>query len=200
MLQIKKDIQNTIGKRKAVFLFTGSKESTMLMDMISDIDIKTVFIDTGFHFDEMMDYVKSFGSKIEVIKDNSASVDLMVDMDRCCAQRKREVLNKYLKNIRAEYLIVPFRDEEKDNMIEESYLRGISDIRIIRPLADLTDRDIWIKIKQDNLSYSKIYNRGYGIVDCKACTTRLGRKEHEKREDDNTDRDTEEKLKSLGYM
>ncbi len=201
MQEIRKVLEEDISRAKSVLLFTGDKGSTLLLDVVQNMNVNIVFIDTGYHFDEIMDYVKSSGNRIEIIKNNNTSIDPAVDMDRCCNQRKAEALKDYLDRVKAECLIVPFRDEERGNGIEDSYLEGIDNIETRRPLADLTERDIWVKIKENKLPFSTIYNKGYRVVDCKCCTTRHGRKKQggENKEKE-LDRETEEKLKSLGYM
>lgn len=201
MQQIKRNLGEHIRGKKSVFLFTGDNGSALLMGVVKNMNVNIVFIDTGYHFNEIIDYVKSYGSEIVIIKNNSASAEPAGGMDKCCYQRKIEVLKGYLDNLKAECLIVSFRDEEKDNKIEDSYLRGIDNIKIIMPLSDLTERDIWIKIKENKLTFSKIYNKGYKFVDCKCCTTRHGRRNKDRGEKiKEVDRETEEKLKSLGYM
>ncbi len=201
---IKKHLEETVKDKQAVFLFTGEKGSTLIINIIDDINninVKTVFIDTGFHFDEILNYIKELPYKIEIIKSNNATIDSSVNMYECCKQRKAETLRHYLTEAKADCLIVPFIDEEKKYEVEDSYLNGIENIEIIRPLSNLTERDIWISIKEKKMPFSKIYNKGYKIVDCKCCTTRTGRKVPQKevlsREFDS---ETIEKLKSLGYM
>jgi len=125
------------------------------------MNIRIVFIDTGYHFNEIMSYAEKLSSKIEIIVNNKASINYAVDMDKCCTERKAETLKEYLNNIKVECLVVPFRDDDKLNGIENSYLKGIDNIEIIRPLADLTERDIWTRIKEQNLTFSTIYKRGY---------------------------------------
>lgn len=209
MKQIKKNLEESICGGGTIFLFTGDKGSTLLMNVVKDLtaaqagmNVSIVFIDTGYQFDEIMNYVKNLGSRIEIIKNNGVSINHTIDMDRCCGQRKVEALKEYLVNFKSECLIVPFIDEEKGNGIEDSYLKGINNIKIMKPLADLTDRDIWIKIKKYKLPFSTIYNKGYKIVDCKCCTTRHGRRKQgdENNRDKGFDKEIEEKLKSLGYM
>lgn len=202
MQQMKKNLAEHIGDRKAVLLFTGDVESTLLMGVAADLNVKVIFIDTGYHFDEIIDYVKGFGSKIETIKNTNASVDYTVDMDKCCYQRKVETLKGYLDNINAQCLIVPFRNDERDSGIEDSYLKGIGNIEIIRPLSDLTQQDVWRKIKEYKLSFSVIYHKGHRFIDCASCVTRHGRKKQFEENKDRKllDKEIEEKLKSLGYI
>ena len=201
MQEIIKNLEEHIRGRKAIFLFTGDKGSTLLMNVVKEMKMRIVFVDTGYHFEEIIDFNKKLGGKIEIVSNSNVTVNYSDDMIECCKQRKMEALQGYLDKVKAECLIVPFTDEEKDNGIEASYLSGIENIKIIRPLADLTERDIWLKIRENKLPYSTIYNKGYKIVDCKCCTTRRGRKKHgEDTQDKIRDQETEEKLRSLGYM
>lgn len=201
MQNIKKYIEQSIKGKKAVFLFTGDKDSTLLINVLKDINVEIVFVDTWLHRDEIMDYINHFTNKMKIIKNSDVSIDYTVDAGKCCKQRKAEVLSEYLKSVRAEALIVPFTDEEKIYGIEASYLNGIENIEIIRPLADFTECDIWMKIKEYKFPFSTIYNKGYKVVDCKCCITRFGKRtQSEGREDRGFDKETEEKLKSLGYL
>lgn len=201
MQKIKKNLEGYIRGKKSIFLFTGDKGSTLLMDIIKNTGVSIIFIDTAYQFNEITDYINSLGSKIEIIKNNNASSDFTSGMSECCYQRKTKALKEYLDKTNAECLIVPFINEERNNGIEDSYLNGISNIKIIRPISDLTERDVWIKIKEYKLPFSPIYNKGYRFVDCKCCTTRLGRKKQgEDYKDKGFNKETEEKLKALGYM
>ncbi|OGW37841.1 MAG: hypothetical protein A2Y97_04085 [Nitrospirae bacterium RBG_13_39_12] len=200
MQKIKKDLEEYIRGKKSVFLFTGDRGSTLLMNIIKDMGVSIIFIDTAYQFNEITDYIKSLGSKVEIIISN-ASVDFTSGMSECCYQRKTRVLKEYLDKTNAECLIVPFIDEERNNGIEDSYLTGINNLKIIRPISDLTEQDVWIKIKEYKLPFSPIYNKGYRFVDCKCCTTHHGRKKFiEGDKNRELDKETEEKLKSLGYM
>ena len=201
MQEIKKNLGGYLRGKKSIFLFTGDKGSALLMSVIKEMEVSIIFIDTGYQFNEIIDYAKSLSSKIEIIKNSNVSIDYTSGMSECCYQRKTKVLKEYLDNTNAECLIVPFINEEKDNGIEDSYLNGINNIKIIRPISDLTERDVWIKIKEYRLPFSPIYNKGYRLVDCKCCTTRHGRRKYiEEDKNRGLDKETEEKLKSLGYM
>ncbi len=210
MQQIKKNIKESISDKNAVLLFTGDIGSTLLINIVKDLttvqagmNIQIVFIDTGYHFKETMDYIKKTDSRVKTIKNKTVSIvpTTRNDMDKCCTQRKTVTLKEYLDDIKAECLVVPFRDDEKLYEVEDSYLKSIDNIEIIRPLVDLTERDIWTKIKEHNLSFSSIYNKGYRFVDCKPCTTRFGRKKQsENHKNEVIDKEIEEKLKSLGYL
>lgn len=201
MQDIKKELREYIRGKKSVFLFVGDKGSTLLMDIVKDMEVSIIFIDTGYQFNEIMDYTKSLSNKIEIPKNSNASINYTSDMNECCYQRKVKVLKEYLDDTNTECLIVPFINEERNNGVEDSYLHGINNVKIIKPLASLTERDVWIKIKKYKLPFSTIYNKGYRFVDCRCCMTRHGRKEYSAdNKNKGLDKETEEKLKSLGYM
>jgi len=199
--RIKENLRESIHNRKALLLFTGDKGSTLLINIIRGMNIHAVFIDTGFHFDEILAYRETLTDKIEIIKNHSAAPDSSVHMPDFCNRMKVELLTEYLSRHQGECLIVPFLDEDKKYGVEDSYLNGLKDVKIIRPLANVNERDVWIMINESNMPYSSIYNKGYKVVDCKCCTTRTGRKKPVKeRSDIAFDKETVEKLKSLGYM
>ena len=198
--RLKKIIEESIKDKNTVFLFTGDKGSTLLTHVVKDLDIKIIFIDTGCQFGEISEYVNSFLGKIEIIGNNNVSVDYIIDANECCRQRKKSVLEDYLQEANAKCLIVPFIEEEKEYGTETSYLRGIDDIEILRPLAEYTERHIWMMIKKNNLQYSRIYNKGYRLVDCKCCITRFGKRCDKDNKKEEFYKETEKKLRALGYL
>lgn len=198
---IKKNLEETIRGKKAVLLFTGDKGSALLINIINDMNVNAVFIDTGFHFEEILNYTEKSNDKVEIISNQNVTVNSSVDMNRCCNQRKTDVLKKYVSDTGAECLIVPFLNEERKYGVEDSYLNGIEGVDIIRPLADYTEKDIWAIINENRILFPSIYNKGFKIIDCKCCATRIGRKKpSDESKSSDFDRETVEKLKSLGYM
>jgi phosphoadenosine phosphosulfate reductase len=194
-------LAESISRKKSVVLFTGDIGSTLLLDAVKDLNVDIVFIDTCFHFNEIMVYVKSCGDKVVVIKNSDVPVKPEDNMDQCCYQRKAEMLKVYLDSRGAQCLIVPFIDEEHAAEIESSYLSGIDNVEIIKPLYGIAESDIWTSIKERRLPFSKIYNKGYKSIDCRYCTTRHGRKKQDGyKKAEILDKKTEEKLKALGYM
>lgn len=201
MNMLEKKLAESINRKKSVVLFTGDIGSTLLLDAVKDLNVDIVFIDTCFHFSEIMDYVKSCGDKVVVIKNSDLPVKPEDNMDQCCYQRKTEMLKRYLDSRGVQCLIAPFMNEEHAAEIENSYLSGIDNVEIIKPLYGIAESNIWKRIKERRLPFSKIYNKGYKSVDCRQCTTRHGRKKQDGyKKTEILDKKTEEKLKALGYM
>ncbi len=199
-LIIRDEINTAANGKKAVFLFVGDKASALMMNVIDEMDIRVVFIDNGCHFDETIEYAGSFGDRIEVVG-KSKSVDQSSFAENSCDPDRTGALVAYLNEVEAECLIVPFLREEEGNAIESSYLDGINNISMLKPLYDFTEGDIWRNIKMHGLPYSRLYNKGYRFVDCKCRMTRHGVIQHKGAvSKDDIDNDTVEKLKALGYM
>jgi 3'-phosphoadenosine 5'-phosphosulfate sulfotransferase (PAPS reductase)/FAD synthetase len=201
MTDIIDNIKDGIAGRKAAMLFTGSAGSTILINNVYALNIDIIFIDTGYHFDEINDYVRTFGDRITVIGNLDVAAQPGTGMAECCTKRKADVLAGYLSGSGIECLLAPFIHSEQNNRIEQSYLSKISDISIIKPLADWSEKRVWMNIKEGKMKYSAIYRKGFSIVDCRCCVSRFGRRNQDDTESvTELDRETEEKLKALGYM
>jgi len=195
------ELKERIKRKEGVLLITGDKGSTLLLDILKGSNIKSLFIDTGIHFDEVVEYIKDLEKEVDIINSKNTADVTPDNMVKCCRQRKAEPLKKYLYDIKAEYIVVPFTEEDKRNGLEDSYLNGLEGIEIIRPLYDVADRDIWVYIKEHSLAFTSLYRKGYKVIDCRECTTRIGRRRPDKETDNGSfDSETIEKLKSLGYM
>lgn len=201
MDKLREEIIRAAGGLKTVLLFTGDAGSALLLEIVKDMEYGVVFIDTGYHFKDSYEFIKNLDHNIEIVKNKNASILSEDGMKECCRQRKTEALRKYLDSNNVDCLILPFRDDEKDVGIEDSYIRGLGKIKIIRPLASLSEQDLWVKINKNKICFSSLYKKGYKFIDCWCCITRFGRKCQDNVELINeVDRETVDKLKALGYM
>lgn len=57
-------------------------------------------------------------------------------------------------------------NDEKRNMIETCVIKGKN---ILNPIIDWSDTDVWEYIKQNNLSYCKLYDEGFKRLGCVGC-------------------------------
>jgi phosphoadenosine phosphosulfate reductase len=200
ILQIKENIEYFVRGKKAILLLTGDKGSSLLFNIVREMKMRSVFIDTGYHFTEIVSHVED-NNNIDCVRNHDATAEGSDDMQKCCGQRKGDALRSYLSSVEAECLIVPFTAEEKKFGVEDSFLNDIKNIAILKPLYDLTEGDIWTMIREHDMPFSSLYNKGFKIIDCECCTTRIGRTppSDEKSKSD-LDEETVDKLKSLGYM
>ncbi|MBI4843142.1 MAG: phosphoadenosine phosphosulfate reductase family protein [Nitrospirae bacterium] len=199
---IKEELKRMAHGKNAVLLYTGDAGSALLLDAAEGLNIKAVFIDTGYHFSYTLNLVESFGERIEIISAANVAAIPEGGMDECCRLRKTEALNDYLEKTGAGALIVPFRDEESYTEIEDSFLKGVwESIEIIRPLSSMHEKDLWTEIKERGIRFSNLYRKGYRFIDCACCVSRFRRRSGgAPKEAAQMDDETVEKLKALGYM
>ena len=155
--------------------------SAFLLKLVSDVNKnqEVFFIDTGYHFDETLDYkeklkavyglnVKSIGALKEehlfTLKDETWKKN----PDFCCSINKVRPLDILKKqyNIWVSGLMKWQSDHRSTLDIFE--LRG--DILKFYPLLDITKESRDAYIKKHNLPFHPLVAKGYHSIGCKHCT------------------------------
>lgn len=170
------------------FAMTSSfgPESGVLLHMASKIDsnIPVLFLETGFHFPETLEYknqlVKMFGLKnvIDLKAAFERREKLVQDYegkpyeknpDLCCQINKVEPLDAALKGYDAWMSGIRRNqtDFRKSVRILELYEGGLYKIS---PLANMTSRDTWWYLKEHNIPQHPLYEKGYLSIGCWPCT------------------------------
>jgi len=152
------------------------QETYDVMDEIKEkykINIEVYFPDTKSVEDMMCKYGFNLFYK---------SVELR---QLCCKVRKVEPLNRALRNLDA--WICGLRREQAVTRTEikkiEIWSRGFSPVDEpkgstpgstpiikINPLADWTDKQVWDYIKENNVPYNTLHDKGYPSIGCAPCT------------------------------
>jgi len=161
-------------------------ESVVLLHMVSQIDpaIKILFLETGWHFKETLDFkneivkrlkltnivdLKTDPKKREAFNTKTGGKPYEVDPDYCCQINKVEPLDEALKGLDA--WISGIRRSQsktrKDIRIIEEYQGGIFKIN---PLANVTSGDLWWYLKEHNLPKHPLFDKGYLSIGCWPCT------------------------------
>ncbi|MCX7910976.1 MAG: phosphoadenylyl-sulfate reductase, partial [Endomicrobia bacterium] len=94
----------------------------------------------------------------------------------CCKIRKVNPLNRVMKTLDA--WICGLRKEQSLTRLEvkqieeeERIIDGIKrKIIKINPLVDWTESEIWKYIKENDVPYNTLYDRGYTSIGCAPCT------------------------------
>jgi len=150
------------------------KEESVLVHMLSAIEpsARVFMIDTGVLFPETLAswkrFEERFGLKIEVV--DACSPDEPWTAERCCGAAKVDALERALVGVDA--WITGIRREQASTRsgtakLERDSRRGIWKFS---PLADWTERDLWGYIRQHDLPYNQLHDRGYGSIGCAPCT------------------------------
>lgn len=181
---------DTYGEKIALASSFGL-EDVILIDMMVKINknqTKIFTLDTGRLNQETYDLIDKISKKYEIKIDtyfpdsnqveemvNNKGFNLMYDSIEnrklCCGIRKVNPLNRALSSLNG--WITGLRREQS---ITRSYIEKIEldvshDDKIkLNPLADWTEEMVWTYIKENNISYNKLHDKGYPSIGCEPCT------------------------------
>ncbi len=186
-------------KDKVAIASSFSAEDVVLIDMAvkvsKDLGVtpRIFTLDTGRLNQEtydVMDRIKEkYNIPIEVYFPKTEDVEEMVRKygfnlfykslqlrQLCCKIRKVEPLNRILKELDA--WICGLRKEQsvtradvKKIEKEERVFNGTKKtIYKINPLVDWAEKQVWDYIKENNVPYNTLYDRGYTSIGCAPCT------------------------------
>jgi phosphoadenosine phosphosulfate reductase len=170
------------------FAMTSSfgPESGVLLHMVSRVatDLPVLFLETGYHFPETLDYKKQLSQmlgltnvidlsadpakKAAFVAEN-AGVPYEKNPDACCHLNKVEPLDAALKNYDAWMSGIRRNqtDFRKGVRIVEEYEGGVYKIS---PLVNMTSRDAWWYLKEHQIPQHPLFEKGYMSVGCWPCT------------------------------
>lgn len=126
--------------------------------------------------------VKKYGV-IDILFPESGDVEKLVTKDginlfydsiekrkECCRVRKIEPLKKGLKG--AKVWITGLRKDQsvtREDLEVISYDEGFGLIKV-NPLIDWSESDVWDYIKDNNIPYNSLHDKGYPSIGCAPCT------------------------------
>lgn len=164
-------------------------EDQVLTDMVVKIDPNTrIFtLDTGRLFYETHELIEKtclrYKIKMEVYSPNQDEVEAMVlnkginlfyqsveNRKECCRIRKINPLKRAFAG--SDVWICGLRREQSvtrtDNqLIEWDEANGMIKLN---PLIDWTEQQVWDYIKQNNVPYNSLHDKGYPSIGCQPCT------------------------------
>ncbi len=164
-------------------------EDQVLTDMICSIDNKTrIFtLDTGRLFQETYDLIEKTNNKyninIDIYFPDRKKVEEMVrekginmfyrsieNRKQCCYLRKIEPLNRALKGV--DVWISGIR---KDQTVSRFYTKLVEwdethQMIKVNPLLKWTEKEVWKYIKENNVPYNELHNKGFSSIGCQPCT------------------------------
>ncbi|MEM5947423.1 phosphoadenylyl-sulfate reductase [Spirochaetia bacterium 38H-sp] len=88
----------------------------------------------------------------------------------CCLIRKVEPLSRALAGKKA--WITGLRREQSSDRKSISIIEWdeLHSIYKINPLANMSTKDLWLYIKENNIPYNPLHDRGYASIGCEPCT------------------------------
>src|SRR3990167_1974117 len=188
-------IEKAVSDHQRIFLsFSGGKDSTVMLDLIRTIkpDIKIVGIDTGYEFDETLEFTDKlmglYGMEIEYLRptkeqhmnlmllymgaiegnDGKRELRNVVDGQWYCCAHEEPALKNFLARGEYDAWLTGLRSDETENRrLVGIYQKGKNGIQKINPIIFWTQEDVWEYIKLNKLEYHPKYDQGYKSLGCK---------------------------------
>lgn len=162
-------------------------ECVVLVDMIRQQrpDIPVLFLETGYHFPEVLAYRDRIATDWNLnlinlqakqsVAEQEAQFGILhqTDPNKCCKLRKVDPLFAGLESYDAWF--TGLRREQSPTRanlqhIESFKLPGGKVLQKISPLADWTTRDVWQYMRMRSIPELPLYELGYTSIGCRPCT------------------------------
>jgi phosphoadenosine phosphosulfate reductase len=185
--------------RKVALSSSFGAEDMVLIDMLMSIDpLARIFtLDTGRLPQEtysLMDATRErYGAAVEVFFPQAEAVQSMVaahglnlfyhsveNRQLCCGVRKMEPLRRALAGLDA--WITGLRREQSMTRTDARKIEWDDANRLVKvnPLVDWSHEDVWRYIREHNVPYNALHDRGYPSIGCAPCTRAVQPGEHER--------------------
>jgi len=181
------------GPTRVILASSFSIEDQVLTHMLSLINpsARIFTLDTGRQFQETYDVMQQtmarYGICYELAVPAAEEVATLVaeagpnamyrslaDREACCAVRKMRPLAKILAGVDA-WICGLRRDQALTRRQTESIeWDGRHGKYKISPLADWSEADVWRYIKDHEVPYNALYDRGFRSIGCAPCTRATG--------------------------
>lgn len=180
-------IENSYIENHSISTTSFGLTSAVLINLISqtNLDIPIVFVDTGFHFSETIDYYKTIISRYQKLNFIQLSPNLNKktfleihggniyneDPDFCCNINKVNPLNDYLERegIKTWYTAVrKSQSAFRKTLNLKEKIR--EDLIKVHPLLYWTESDIDMYITANSLPSHPLKNHGFESIGCYPCT------------------------------
>ncbi len=167
--------------------------SAVLLHMASQIkpDLRILFLETGFHFPETInfknDLVKRLNLNIDELTSEMPREEFKQvhgnlyerDPDKCCYLNKVAPLKKALVGVKG--WITGIRRSQSDTRTLVDYVEEYEGgIIKINPLRDWNAKDMWEYLKKYKLPYHPLFDEGFVSIGCAPCTRAVVPGEHER--------------------
>ncbi|HJU58076.1 MAG TPA: phosphoadenylyl-sulfate reductase [Actinomycetota bacterium] len=163
-------------------------EGTCVMHMATRIrpDVPIMFLETGFHFDQTLEFKRRLTKRlglnvVEVAGEYTPESQAAAfgprlyerDADRCCQINKVEPMFEALSDLDA--WITAFRRDSSPTrasapIVDRYELEPGRWIVKVNPVATWTRRDTWAYLREHDLPHNPLYDLGYASIGCAPCT------------------------------
>jgi len=170
-------------------------ESALLLHMATRAmpDIRIVTVDTGYLFPEthlfMEDLRQRFNLNVWVYRTANDPIQYLHsagegdpawrnDIDRCCAANKNEPLSRAMKQLQPKAWLRGIRRDQAETRKNRAFVEWSrrDNCWVISPLLNMNSRLIHAYMKQHDLPYHPLHEKGYLSLGCNplSCTLPIG--------------------------
>jgi len=160
-------------------------EGCVILSMLARIEPRVyVFnLDTGYQFQETLELRDRIAERYGIVVDfqrpelsveeyerlNGGPV-YKTDPDRCCFQRKIEVLHRVARGFDA--WMSGIRRDQSPHRANAPIVGWDKKFGLVKisPLANWTRKQVWDRIVYENIPYNPLHDRGYTSIGCWPCT------------------------------
>ncbi len=176
-----------------------SIEDTVIIDIATQIqpNLKIFYINTGFHFKEtddvkealkntynlnIVEYLPLLSIEEQTLKYGPELHEKNPDV--CCKLRKVEPIRRALQEVDA--WITGLRREQATTRrdleaVELEYKDDGRPLTKVNPLTYWTRKQVWSYIRNNQLPYNTLYDKGYMSIGCEPCTRPIQQGEDERK-------------------
>lgn len=166
-------------------------ESALLLHMAASElpDIRIIFINTGYLFPETHAFMESlrlrFNLNVWTYRTRNDPIVWLrtageenptwrKDVNACCAANKNEPMERAMAQLKPRAWLRGIRRQQADTRKAANFIEWSKryDCHAVSPLLNWTTRDIHAYMKQHNLPYHPLYEKGYASIGCNplSCT------------------------------
>lgn len=166
-------------------------ESALLLHMATRVkpDVKIIMVDTGYLFPETHGFMEQlrqrFDLNVWVYRTKNDPIQYLKthgegdptwrnDVDRCCAQNKNEPMERAMRQLAPRAWLRGIRRNQADTRKAARFVEWSAryNCYAVSPLLNMTSRDIYAYMKQHDLPYHPLYEKGYASIGCNplSCT------------------------------
>jgi phosphoadenosine phosphosulfate reductase len=195
-------IQYALSSHEQVALSFSGAEDVVLIDMACNLgqEIHVFSLDTGRLHPETyrcIDKVREFyGIEIDLLLPDSVEVNRLVKEkglfsfyqdghNECCSIRKIDQLRRHLANLDA--WITGQRQDQGITRVDlpvfqrdSAFSTDERELTKYNPLANWNSDQVWKYIRDNDVPYNELHDRGFPSIGCEPCTRAVGPHQHER--------------------
>jgi phosphoadenosine phosphosulfate reductase len=162
-------------------------EDMVVLRLVQEVipDVPVLFLDTGYHFQELYAYRDEMAAKYNLnlvnvtpartVPEQESEFGLLYQSrpDQCCKLRKVEPLFAALDEYQVWFTgLRRVQSPTRANLqvVDQFPLPTGKQLLKVSPLADWNDKEVWAFARENGIPLVSLYDAGYTSIGCQPCT------------------------------